>query len=144
MNYTQTVEQMRSLRLHGMADALQNLIDAKQTTTLTAEQLIVMLIQHEHDERHGRKIDRLTKAAKFRYNAALDQIRPDANRDLDATVLAQLTTCSWIDNNENILITGPAGDIFGNSLTYLISFLISMNQPGGKSLQDTLVTKHDV
>lgn len=109
MNYTQTLEQMRSLRLHGMADALQNLIDAKQTTTLTAEQLIVMLIQHEHDERQGRKIDRLTKAAKFRYNAALDQIRPDVNRNLDATLLAQLTTCSWIDNSENILITGPAG-----------------------------------
>lgn len=109
MNYTQTLEQMRSLRLHGMADALQNLIDAKQTTTLTAEQLIVMLIQHEHDERRGRKIDRLTKAAKFRYNAALDQIRPDVNRNLDATLLAQLTTCSWIDNSENILITGPAG-----------------------------------
>ncbi len=109
MNYTQTLEQMRSLRLHGMAEALQNLIDAKQTTTLTAEQLIVMLIQHEHDERQGRKIDRLTKAAKFRYNAALDQIRPDVNRNLDATLLAQLTTCSWIDNSENILITGPAG-----------------------------------
>ena len=109
MNYTQTLEQMRSLRLHGMADALQNLIDAKQTTTLTAEQLIVMLIQHEHDERQGRKIDRLTKAAKFRYNAALDQIRPDVNRNIDATLLAQLTTCSWIDNSENILITGPAG-----------------------------------
>jgi DNA replication protein DnaC len=109
MNYTQTLEQMRSLRLHGMAEALENLINAKQIATLSAEQLITMLVQHEHDERHGRKIDRLTKAAKFRYNAALDQIRPDANRNLDATLLAQLTTCAWIDNNENILITGPAG-----------------------------------
>jgi len=109
MNYTQALEQMRSLRLHGMAEALENLINAKQTTALTAEQLIAMLVQYEHDERHGRKIDRLTKAAKFRYNAALDQIRPDVNRNLDATLLAQLTTCSWIDNNENILITGPAG-----------------------------------
>lgn len=109
MNYTQTLEQMRSLRLHGMAEALENLITAKQTDALTAEQLITMLIQHEYDERHGRKIDRLTKAAKFRYNAALDQIRPDASRNLDAALLAQLTTCSWIDNNENILITGPAG-----------------------------------
>src|SRR5690606_16342566 len=57
----------------------------------------------------GRKIDRLTKAAKFRYNAALDQIRPDANRNLDAALLAQLTACSWVNNTENILITGPAG-----------------------------------
>lgn len=109
MHYTQTLEQMRSLRLHGMAEALENLIKAKQTATLTAEQLLATLVQHEHDERHGRKIDRLTKAAKFRYNAALDQIRPDANRNLDAALLAQLTTCSWVNNTENILITGPAG-----------------------------------
>ncbi len=109
MNYTQTLEQMRTLRLHGMADALESLIGAKQLTDLTAEQLVTMLVQQEHDERHGRKIDRLRKAAKFRYNAALDQIRPDSKRNLDASLLAQLATCSWIDSNENILITGPAG-----------------------------------
>jgi len=109
MNYTQTMEQMRSLRLHGMAEALENLINAKQVSELSSEQLIAMLVQTEHDERHGRKIDRLKKAAKFRYNAALDQIRPDAKRNLDAAILAQLTTCSWVENNENILITGPAG-----------------------------------
>lgn len=109
MNYSQTLEQMRSLRLHGMAEALDNLIAAKKASTLSGEQLLAVLVQQEHDERHGRKIDRLKKAAKFRYNAALDQIRADANRNLDAALLAQLSTCSWINNNENILITGPSG-----------------------------------
>jgi DNA replication protein DnaC len=109
MNYSQTLEQMRSLRLHGMAEALDNLIAAKKVSTLSGEQLLAVLVQQEHDERHGRKIDRLKKAAKFRYNAALDQIRADASRNLDAALLAQLSTCSWINNNENILITGPAG-----------------------------------
>lgn len=109
MNYVQTLEQMRSLRLHGMAEALDNLIAAKKVSTLTGEQLLAVLVQQEHDERHGRKIDRLKKAAKFRYDAALDQIRADTSRNLDAGLLAQLTTCSWINNNANILITGPAG-----------------------------------
>lgn len=109
MNYTQTLEQMRSLRLYGMAEALDNLITAKKVSTLTGEQILAVLVQQEHDERHGRKIDRLKKAAKFRYNAALDQIHADASRNLDAGLLAQLTTCSWINNSENVLITGPAG-----------------------------------
>lgn len=109
MNYDQTLEQMRSLRLHGMAQALDSLIASKKVSTLNAEQLLAVLVQHEHDDRSGRKIDRLKKAAKFRYNAALDQIRPDPNRNLDAGLLAQLTTCSWVNNCENILITGPAG-----------------------------------
>lgn len=109
MNYTQIVDQMRSLKLYGMADALENILTSKQASQLTTEQLVALLIQQEHDERHGRKITRLKKAAKFRYNAALDQIRPDAKRNLDAALLAQLTTCSWVINNENVLITGPAG-----------------------------------
>lgn len=109
MNYTQIMEQMRSLKLYGMADALENILTSKQTSQLTAEQLVALLIQQEHDERHGRKITRLKKAARFRYNAALDQIRPDPKRNLDAALLVQLTTCGWVSNNENILITGPAG-----------------------------------
>src|SRR6478609_6899916 len=72
MNYDQTLEQMRSLRLHGMAQALDSLIAAKKVSTINAEQLLAMLVQHEYDDRSGRKIDRLKKAAKFRYNAALD------------------------------------------------------------------------
>lgn len=109
MNYTQTLEQMRSLRLHGMAEALDNLVAAKKVSSLSGEQLLAVLVQQEHDERHGRKIDRLKKAARFRYNAALDQIPADASRNLDAGLLAQLTTCSWVNGSENILITGPAG-----------------------------------
>lgn len=109
MNYTQTLEHMRSLRLHGMAEALDNLIAAKKVSTLSGEQLLAILLQQEHDERHGRKIDRLKKAARFRYNAALDQIRPDASRNLDADLLGQLATCSWVTASENVLITGPAG-----------------------------------
>lgn len=109
MNYNQTLEHMRVLRLHGMADALENLLETRKAASLSSEQLLALLLQNEHDERTGRKIDRLKKAAKFRYNATLNQIQPDPGRNLDATVLAQLTTCSWVTQNETILITGPAG-----------------------------------
>lgn len=109
MNYNQTLEHMRVLRLHGLADALENLLETRKAASLSSEQLLALLLQNEHDERTGRKIDRLKKAAKFRYNATLNQFQPDPGRNLDATVLAQLTTCSWVTQNETILITGPAG-----------------------------------
>jgi DNA replication protein DnaC len=109
MNYTQITEQMRLLKLYGMADALENILTGKQASSLSPEQLLALLVQQEHDERHGRKIDRLTKAARFRYQSALDQIKPDAKRNLDAAMLAHLATCNWVTNTENILITGPAG-----------------------------------
>src|SRR5690606_7690152 len=79
MNYTQTIEHMRSLRLHGMAEALDNLIAAKKVSTLSGEQLLAILLQQEHDERHGRKIDRLKSCIvhqirnSLKYVASKDQ-----------------------------------------------------------------------
>ena len=109
MNYTQITEQMRSLKLHGMACALEGIMQSKQATHLSGEQLLAVLIQHEYDERHNRKIGRLTRQARFRYAAMLEHVQPSAKRNLDATQLASLSSCSWIQKGENLLITGPTG-----------------------------------
>jgi DNA replication protein DnaC len=109
MNYTESLERMRSLKLNGMASALEGVLEAKQAQHLTTEQLLALLLQHEYDERHNRKIDRLTSAARFRYMATLEQIKPSAKRNLDPTQLASLSSCNWITKGENLLITGPTG-----------------------------------
>ena len=109
MSYPQTIERLKSLRLHGMADALENILTAKQSTQLSAEQLLELLVQNEYDARYNRKIERLTHQAKFRYQASLEQVTPNASRNLDPQQLAALSTCSWIEKAENLLITGPTG-----------------------------------
>lgn len=109
MNYTMIIERLKSLRLQGMADALENILTAKQSTHLSTEQLLELLVQHEYDVRYNRRIDRLTKQARFRYQASLDQIHPQAKRNLDAQQLAALSTCTWIEKAENLIITGPTG-----------------------------------
>jgi DNA replication protein DnaC len=109
MNYNQTIERMRELKLHGMANALENILTAKQSAGLSTEQLLEILIQHESDLRHERKIDRLSKQARFRYQAELSQIKANPARNLDGQQLAALSTCKWIEKGENLLITGPTG-----------------------------------
>lgn len=109
MNYTEISAQMRTLKLHGMAAALEGASSSKQLTNLSAEQLLALLVQHESDERRNRKIDRLTRQARFRYPAALEQIQPSAQRNLDSTQLAMLSSCQWIAKAENLIITGPTG-----------------------------------
>jgi len=66
MSYPQTIERLKSLRLHGMADALENILTTKQSAQLSAEQLLELLVQNEYDARYNRKIERLTQQAKFR------------------------------------------------------------------------------
>ena len=88
MNYTIIVERLKSLRLQGMADALENILTARQSTHLSTEQLLELLVQHEYDVRYNRRIDRLTRQARFRYQVSLDQVQPQAKRNLDAQQLA--------------------------------------------------------
>lgn len=109
MSYSSITERMRALKLQGMAAALENVLTSKQASHLSSEQLIELLLQQEYDDRKSRKIDRLRMQAKFRYNASLEQITPSAKRNLDANQLAALSTCSWVEKAENLLITGPTG-----------------------------------
>jgi DNA replication protein DnaC len=109
MSYTSITERMRSLKLQGMVAALENVLTSKQASHLNAEQMLELLLQQEYDDRKSRKIDRLRNQAKFRYNASLEQITPSAKRNLDANQIAGLSTCTWIEKAENLLITGPTG-----------------------------------
>lgn len=109
MGYNTIMQQMRSLKLQGMAQALENVLTSKQATNLSSEQLLEMLLQQEYDDRKSRKIERLTLQAKFRYHASLEQVTPSPKRNIDSTQLAALSTCNWIEKGENLLITGPTG-----------------------------------
>ena len=109
MSYTQSLEQLKELRLHGMASALDGILTAKQSSRMSSEQMLELLIQYEVDSRQSRKVDRLTKQARFRYSASIEQIPASVKQNIDSTRLAILSTCKWIDEGENILITGPTG-----------------------------------
>ena len=70
---TQTLEQMKQLRLHGMHRAFNSSLDTK-SISYTSDELIAYLLQSEWDDRYNRKIERLTRNAKFRYRASIENI----------------------------------------------------------------------
>lgn len=61
---TQTLEQMKQLRLYGMQRAFNSTMQSEDTD-YTNDELIAYLLQSEWDDRLNRKIERLTKAARF-------------------------------------------------------------------------------
>jgi DNA replication protein DnaC len=107
MTNEQTIEKMQKLKLFGMARAFQNLIQQKQN--LTPDEMLAYLIDSEWDFKQNRKLERLLKSAKFRYQASFEEIDFNANRNLDKNQLLRMSDCSWITKKENILITGPTG-----------------------------------
>ncbi len=105
---TRTLEQMQQLRLHGMHRAFSSSLLA-QSITYTNDELIAYLLQSEWDDRQNRKIDRLTKAAKFRYKALIEDIDYEQSRNIEKNQIQRFASCGFIKSKENILITGSTG-----------------------------------
>ena len=107
MNQT-TLSKMSTMRFYGMHGAFKTAIETGNTDDYTTDQFIAQLIQAEWDDRHNRRIERNIKNARFRYKASLEKVSYGKERNLDQNKLLRLAG-SFIEHNENILITGSTG-----------------------------------
>ena len=105
----QTLNQMKLMKLHGMASAFASNVETGKWEKYTADELISQLIDAEWDERHNRKLDRSLKYARFRYKASVEQLSFDLERNLDKNQIMRLADCEFIKRKENVLITGSTG-----------------------------------
>lgn len=105
----QTLSTLHELKLTGMSRAYENALHTNKNDTLTADELVKLLVQSEWEERHHQKLVRLTRSARFRYQASVEEITFPAKRNLDKNLFLRLADCSFIDRKENILITGATG-----------------------------------
>ena len=103
------LEKMKKMRLLGMARAFQSSFESKETADMTTDQLISFLISSEWDDRQNRNIERLIKNARFRYQANVEDINYDGDRNLNRNIILRFAECAFIDKHEHILITGSTG-----------------------------------
>lgn len=106
---TSTLEKMSCMKLYGMQNAFTALIDNKQQSSLTADELISMLIQSEWEYRESKKFKRTLRNARFRYSASIEEIDFTKNRNLDKNLILRFIDCSFIERKQNLLLSGPTG-----------------------------------
>jgi DNA replication protein DnaC len=109
MNISQTLQQLKTLRLNGMAEHYAELLKLPVHDLPTSHELIGMLAQSESLYRTDRKTQTYIKDAKFRYHALIEGIDYHPDRNLDKSQLHTLASCSFIDKGENLIITGATG-----------------------------------
>src|SRR5690554_7462628 len=85
MNNNQTVEKLRHMRINAMADLHLQHVKNNQLGTLTADEYLALLTDHEWEERQNKKINRLIKHAGFRQKATLADIDYSATRSEEHT-----------------------------------------------------------
>lgn len=101
--------QLGQLRLHGMNQSWKAMLETRQHTQLSLEDGLEVLLQAEQQERENRRFDRLQKTARFRYQASIEEIRYDASRGIDRSMITRLATGQYLSNGESVLITGATG-----------------------------------
>jgi DNA replication protein DnaC len=108
MNET-IMQKMRQLKFFGMANAFKSSIEDGRLTQFTADEMVAYLIESEWDDRNNRRVDRQIRNARFRYNASIEQLHFDVERNLEKNQILRFAECKFISKAENILITGSTG-----------------------------------
>lgn len=106
---TNTLEKLRKLKFFGMFHAFKSSLETGKTNDYTADELLGHLVDIEWEYRQNRRIDRQLLYARFRYKASVEEIHYHAERSIDRNQVMRLADCTFIDRNENLLITGSTG-----------------------------------
>jgi len=105
----QTVHQLQTLNLHGMAKALSEQMAQTDIHTLSFEERLGLLLDRETVEKENRRLKTRLVKAKLRDLASMEDIDYQQPRGLDKSLMRQLSRCDWVKEHHNLLIVGPTG-----------------------------------
>jgi len=105
-----TLNQLRALKLDGMADAFVELANNSQAADLAHAEWLALLLDREAATRNSKRFQIRLRSAKLRHSqAAIEDVDCRTPRRLDKALFAQLAAGKWIAEHRNLLVTGPCG-----------------------------------
>ncbi len=109
MNTQITLDQLSKLKLTGMHKAYQAVLSIPVNQLPTLHEFMGRLTEAEIQERTTKKTEKFLRISKLRYNAILEQVYCNVQRNFTKEQLLTLADGSFITRAENILITGATG-----------------------------------
>jgi len=107
-----THDQLRALKLDGMADAFTELQTQDGTDDLGHAEWLGLLIDRETANRTTKRFQTRMRAAKLRHaGACVEDVDFRTARKLDKALFKELATGRWIADKRNLLITGPCDPV---------------------------------
>jgi hypothetical protein len=90
-----TLNQLRSLRLETMAQALELQLQTSGITTMSFEERLALLVDREVHGRQDRRCARLLKLAKLKYPQAAIEDLDSRTRGIERSAVMSLALCEW-------------------------------------------------
>ncbi len=105
-----TITKLHEMHLNNMAETFRNQLHGPDYKKLSFEERFGLIVDAEWGRRKNNKLQRIIKNAKFNYNqASIEAIDYHDDRKLDQTEIIRLSSCNYIIENHNIIITGASG-----------------------------------
>lgn len=109
INTDQTLEQLKQLKLLGMAQSYGTTLELPSHELPTAHELMAQMVEAEQRSRTFQRTQLYLKLSNLRYDAVIEQVQCSPERNITRNQLLALADCSFLQRAENILITGPTG-----------------------------------
>lgn len=110
MHTEQVISQMKQMRLSVMAESFRTRLSTGDHADLSNDEFVALLIEDEYNARQNRKLSRMIGRANFKpEQACIENIDYTAARGFQKKDILQFTTITWINNAQNIILTGPTG-----------------------------------
>jgi DNA replication protein DnaC len=105
-----TLDQLRAMKLDGMADAFVELAAQDRSRELDHAEWLGLLIDREIANRGTKRFQARLRAARLRQSqASIEDVDYRTPRQLDKGVFQQLASSRWIAEHRNLAICGPCG-----------------------------------
>lgn len=104
-----SLDNLRVMKLDGMAQAFAEQLELNHSQELSFEERFALLIDRELNYRDNKRLARRLKVAKLRQAATLEDVDYQHPRQLDRSVMQSLASLTWIKDKLNLLISGPTG-----------------------------------
>ena len=105
-----TIDQLRALKLDGMADAFVELQAQDNAADLVHAEWLALLLDREVATRNTRRFHSRLRSARLRHGqASVEDVDYRTPRRLDKALFQQLAAGRWIAEHHNLLVTGPCG-----------------------------------
>jgi DNA replication protein DnaC len=106
----QTLEQLQALKLTALAAAWSTQPENAELAALSFDERFALLVDAEWRARENKRLGRALRDAKLKLpQASIEAIDYPARRELDKAVIRQLATCRWVDEHQQVLISGATG-----------------------------------
>ena len=104
-----TLDQLKTMKLTGMAQAFEEQLQHTDHDALSFEERLAFLVEREHTLRTNRQLTNRLRRAQLKLAATLEDLDHRARRGLDKSLVNELARSRFIKDALNVLITGPTG-----------------------------------